>query len=401
MNSTPLANRVHISFFGKTNTGKSSVVNTLLKQDIAIVSDVAGTTTDIVYKTTEINKIGACVIIDTPGFDDVSMLGEKRIKLTEKAIRKTDIAVLLICDDDFVEEKKWVNKFSENSIPFIIAINKADVFDHSYIVHLEKKIEENFDQNPIVVSAKDGEGIDYLYEKIASIGENLIEETTLCAHLVSKDDLVLLVMPQDIQAPRGRLILPQVQMIRDLLDNKCIVICINSDQIDEVISILNKEPRLIITDSQVVDKIYEKKPKNTIITTFSILFSRYKGDIGTFIEGAKALDFLDSKSKVLIAESCTHKPLEEDIGRIKIPRLLRNVIDKDIGVDICSGNDFPDDIPKYDLIIHCGACMFNRKHVLSRIKIAMDAGVPITNYGIAIAKLTGASERIDLSGVLK
>lgn len=398
MQSTPISNRIHISFFGKTNTGKSSLINTITGQDISLVSDISGTTTDIVYKTMEINKIGPCVLIDTPGFDDKSILGDKRIKLTQKVLLKTDIAILLICDENFDEEKKWIEKLKEKSIPTIIVINKSDILETT---QLSEKIKNEFNQNPIIVSSKENIGIEEIYLQLINIGKSIVDEISLCSHLVSNDDLVLLVVPQDIQAPKGRLILPQVQMIRELLDNKCIVICINTEQLEYTISIMNKQPKLIITDSQVIGKVYSQKPKETLITTFSILFSRYKGDISTFIKDANTIDTLNENSKILIAESCTHKPIEEDIGRVKLPRLLRKKIHKNISIDICSGNDFPEDISKYDLIIHCGACMFNRSHVLSRINIAKKSGIPITNYGIAISKLTNTTDSIELSGLLK
>lgn len=392
MQTTPNANRIHIAFFGKTNVGKSSLINAIANQTISLVSKEKGTTTDPVKKAIELHPIGPCLLIDTAGFDDDSILGNERIELTKQVVAQTDIAVLLFGDNSFEKEREWINYLEEKNIPIIFVINKSDIVDSKKITI---EIEKEFKKKPICVSALNKENLDILLSKIQVISKDLEKEDSICAHLVKPLDTVLLVMPQDIQAPKGRLILPQVQTIRDLLDNKCIVISTTFEQFDQTLEALTKAPNLIITDSQLFAKVFPKKPKNSLLTSFSVLFSKYKGDIEEFIRGSQKLDFLDENSKVLIAEACAHKPLKEDIGRVKLPRLLRKKIHPDLKIDIVSGNDFPKDLSHYDVIIHCGACMFNKKHVMSRVEQAINQKIPITNYGIAIAKLNGILEYID------
>lgn len=392
MQTTPNANRIHIAFFGKTNVGKSSLINAIANQTISLVSKEKGTTTDPVKKAIELHPIGPCLLIDTAGFDDDSILGNERIELTKQVVAQTDIAVLLFGDNSFEKEREWINYLEEKNIPIIFVINKSDIVDSKKITI---EIEKEFKKKPICVSALNKENLDILLSKIQVISKDLEKEDSICAHLVKPLDTVLLVMPQDIQAPKGRLILPQVQTIRDLLDNKCIVISTSFEQFDQTLEALTKAPNLIITDSQLFAKVFPKKPKNSLLTSFSVLFSKYKGDIEEFIRGSQKLDFLDENSKVLIAEACAHKPLKEDIGRVKLPRLLRKKIHPDLKIDIVSGNDFPKDLSHYDVIIHCGACMFNKKHVMSRVEQAINQKIPITNYGIAIAKLNGILEYID------
>lgn len=392
MQTTPNANRIHITFFGKTNVGKSSLINSIANQTISLVSKQKGTTTDPVKKAIEIHPIGPCLLIDTAGFDDDSILGNERIELTKQVIEKTDIAVLLFGDNSFEKEKEWINYLEEKNIPTIFVINKSDIVDSKKIAI---EIEKAFKKKPICVSALNKKNLDILLKEIQNISMDLEKEESICAHLVKPLDTVLLVMPQDIQAPKGRLILPQVQTIRDLLDNKCIVISTTFEQYDQALESLTKAPNLIITDSQLFAKVFPKKPKESLLTSFSVLFSKYKGDIDEFVRGSQILDSLDENSRVLIAEACAHKPLKEDIGRVKLPRLLRKKIHPDLKIDIVSGNDFPKDLSDYDIIIHCGACMFNKKHVMSRVEKAINQKIPITNYGIAIAKLNDILEYID------
>ena len=392
LNNTPNSNRLHISIFGKRNSGKSSLINAITNQNIALVSDIAGTTTDPVYKAMEINGIGPCVFIDTAGFDDDGILGIKRVEMTEKVIDKTDIAIMIINDTDISKEKDWFNKLNENKIPVIFVINKIDILEN--IVNIKQIIKLNFKKDAIELSASNKIGIEKIKQELIRQLPESFNIDSIVGHLVNPEDLVMLVMPQDIQAPKGRLILPQVQTIRDLLDNKCIVVSTTTDNIDCALASLSKAPKLIITDSQVFKTVYEKKPEESLLTSFSVLFAALKGDIEEFIKGSNAIDSLTENSRVLIAEACTHAPLSEDIGREKIPNMLRKKIGQGLKIDDVSGVDFPDDLSNYDLIIHCASCMFNKKYVLSRINKARESGVPISNYGIVIAKMVGILDKI-------
>ena len=390
---TPRANRLHIGIFGKRNSGKSSLINALTNQDIALVSDVAGTTTDPVYKTMEIHGIGPCVFIDTAGFDDEGYLGEMRNHKTKATTEKTDIALVVFTALDITEELKWVETFKAQKTPVVAIINKADSLD--YIDELSKKIQEATGLTPIIVSSKEHKGIKDIHSAIIRLLPEDYDMKSITGDLAKPGDLVLLVMPQDIQAPKGRLILPQVQTMRDLLDKKCLVMSCTTDCLDATLSSLAKAPDLIITDSQVFKMVYEKKPASSKLTSFSVLFAGYKGDLSIYKEGAYAIKNLTSSSKILIAEACTHAPLAEDIGREKIPRMLRNRVGEGLTVDVVAGTNFPEDLTGYDLIIHCGGCMFNRKYVLSRIHRASSQGVPISNYGLVIAYLSGILDKID------
>lgn len=407
LNDTPSANRLHIGVFGKTNSGKSSLINAFTGQEVSIASDVAGTTTDPVYKAMEIHPLGACTIIDTAGFDDASELGAKRVEKTKLAAEKTDVAVIVFAADGidkkeevdqlqetdsktmekhFAQELKWYHFFKEKNTPVLLIINKADLGDAKA---LQKFLVKETNEHPLVVSAAKNEGIDRIKEALArkvpeNFGERLITGT-----LVGEEDLVMLVMPQDIQAPKGRLILPQVQTTRELLDKKCLIMSVTTDKFVAAVKQLVQPPKLIITDSQVFSYVYENKPKESMLTSFSVLFAAYKGDLPYYVEGAKQMDSLTEQSRVLIAECCTHAPLQEDIGRVKIPRMLKKRFGEGITVDHVSGTDFPEDLSGYDLIIQCGACMFNRKYVLSRIDRAKEQRIPMTNYGVTIAHLTG------------
>lgn len=393
LNSTPRANRLHIAIFGKRNAGKSSLINALTGQQAALVSEHPGTTTDPVFKAMELHPIGPVVFIDTAGFDDEGELGDMRIDKTREIVKRTDVAVLIFSGDDFTEEEKWLEILKNADIPVISAVGKSDLKDGRRTAEL---VREKLGRIPVMVSAKQGDGLADMKKAIEEVVPEDYKRRKILGELVEPGQLVVLVMPQDIQAPKGRLILPQVQTIRELLDNRCTTVCTTADRFTDTIECFNGTPALIITDSQCFVKIYEQKPAESRLTSFSVLFAAYKGDIKTFVEGAAAIDSLTENSKVLIAEACTHAPLEEDIGRVKIPRALRKKVGENLQIDMVSGNDFPDDPSEYDLIIHCGACMFNRKHVLSRIGTAASAGVPITNYGVTMARLAGILDKIEI-----
>lgn len=392
LNNTPSANRLHVALFGRRNSGKSSLINALTGQDTALVSDIPGTTTDTVSKAMEIQGIGPCLFIDTPGFDDEGELGEMRIIRTLKAIERTDIALLLCEDETHEEEKKWMKQLEEKNIPVILLLNKADI--RKDIASTLLRIEKDCGQKPLVISAKERTGIKKIHQAILEKLPADFGQQTITGNLVKEGDLVLLVMPQDIQAPKGRLILPQVQTMRELLDKKCLVMSCTTDQIASTLQALSRPPKLIITDSQVFHTVYEQKLADSLLTSFSVLMARYKGDIHYYIEGASAIDCLTPQSRVLIAEACTHAPATEDIGRVKLPRMLRKKIGEELQIDIVAGTDFPEDLTPYHLIIHCGACMFNRKYVLNRIDNARKQQIPMTNYGVAIAHLNGILDKI-------
>ncbi|KLI46446.1 [FeFe] hydrogenase H-cluster maturation GTPase HydF [Brachyspira hyodysenteriae] len=390
MNDTPNSNRTHIAIFGRRNAGKSSIINAIANQYIAIVSDTAGTTTDPVKKAIEINGIGACVIVDTAGFDDEGDLGALRIERTKKIMESSDIALLVFdasfIDNDYSLELKWKNKLESLEIPIISVLNKIDL--NADYKNIEQNIKEIFNLETVSISADNKINIDKLIDAI-KLTIPKTEEISITGHIIKEDDIVMLVMPQDIQAPKGRLILPQVQTIRDILDNKAVIIASTFDKFENALKALSKAPKVIITDSQVFKEVEKLKPKESLLTSFSVLFARYKGDEKIYKKGADFIDNLTKDSKILIAESCTHIPLEGDIGRVKIPNLLKNKFGFEFDIDYVAGNDFPNDLSKYDLVIHCGGCMGTRKHILNRIRICEEQNIPITNYGMTIAKING------------
>ncbi len=393
LNETPRADRLHIGFFGKRNAGKSTLVNLISGQEISIVSDVAGTTTDVVYKSIEISGLGPCEIMDTAGFDDVGDLGKVRVEKTKKAAEKANIAIIAIADSEMSEEIKWCNFFKERKTPVLIVITKTDVCEN--LEEIRNKIAEFYKEKPLEINHSDKDATEKFRQALIRLLPENFDDKSILGALVKEDDTVLLVMPQDIQAPKGRLILPQVQTIRELLDKKCTVVCTTTDKMITSLSKLAKSPELIITDSQVFKTVYENKPEDSRLTSFSVLFAGYKGDIEYYTKSVIAIDTLTENSKVLIAECCTHAPLSEDIGRVKIPNMLRKKVGEGLTVDMVAGSDFPEDLTKYDLIIQCGACMFNRKYVLSRIERSKKQGVPMTNYGVVIAYITGILDKID------
>lgn len=422
LNDTPRSDRLHIAIFGRRNAGKSSLLNAFTGRKAAIVSETAGTTTDPVYKSMEIHGLGPCVLIDTAGFDDNGPMGELRVQGTEEALKKTDVALVVIAADAAARgsdlsatleaEQKWLARLAKKKTPTLIVLNKSDVvsgakdgtINNDAVRTLAARIAGVLNMpgdgvnpvEPVPVSAATGQGLDALRDALLRLVPENWNARSLTGDMASDGDLVLLVMPQDIQAPQGRLILPQVQTIRDLLDKKCLVMSVTTDRLDAALDALARPPKLIITDSQVFGEVYAKKPAGSRLTSFSVLMAGYKGDIDAFAEGADALGRLGPDSRVLIAEACAHAPLAEDIGRVKIPRLLRARFGDGIRIEWVRGTDFPADLSGYDLVIHCGACMFNRTYMLERQKHAAARGVPMTNYGVALAWLAGILDRIDL-----
>lgn len=399
MQQTPSSHRVHIAFFGRCNSGKSSLINALTGQEVAIVSEMAGTTTDSVLKPIELPGVGATILIDTPGLDDNTPLGNQRKAQSLKALDKTDLAVVLFHDDDTSIEVALIAQLSARKTPIIGVISKCDTMQNR--ASLAAKINDIIGSEPIALSTTTREGIEQLLARLASLSQ---QETRLITEgLCSAGDMVVLVMPQDAQAPKGRLIKPQVEVLRELLDRGCNTLCCTPEGLKASLNTLNTPPQLIITDSQVfasVNEIVEEyrqqmeRHQYPLLTSFSILFARYKGDINTFIEGGKKLLSLTPSSRILIAEACSHIPQNEDIGRVKLPRMLRRRIGDSLTIDIVGGNDFPTDLSQYDFVIHCGACMFNRRLVMSRVAQAQAQNIAITNYGIAIATLTGIIDKV-------
>ena len=390
------SNRYHIGIFGRRNAGKSTLLNALTGQDVSIVSDVAGTTTDTVWKNIELPGIGAAVIADTAGFDDEGELGSMRNERTKRASQQVDMAIILVTGklDDASFEIEWRDFFKKAEIPTIIVLTKCDSdtdsdTDSDAWSHI-------LGQEVLPISALNGKGIDILLAKMASLYSKDDNLDDITYSLVKAGDVVVLVMPQDASAPKGRLIQPQVVTLRNLLDKHALALCCAPEELPQMLENLKTPPALIITDSQVFAQVQPLTPKETRLTSFSVLMARHKGDIDTFREGADALMALKKNGRVLIAEACSHIPQNEDIGRVKLPKMLRKKFGEELQIDIVSGNDFPEDLSQYDLIIHCGACMFTRRHVLSRVRRAKAQNIPITNYGIAIAALTDILNKVTI-----
>lgn len=389
MNSTPNANRKHIAVFGKTNAGKSSLINRFLGQEVSLVSEKEGTTTDPVQKAMELIPVGPVLIIDTAGFGDKSELGEVRVKRTLDILKRTDVAIYLfdINDIDLEEFKEAKRNFKKYNIPYVVVINKSDSVNENILEELQIKFKDS-----IFLSSNTGEGIELLKEKLIEILKEEEEELPIVGDLLPYNSKVILVVPIDSEAPKGRIILPQVQCIRDCLDHGIKSYVVRDTELESALEEL-KDVDLVITDSQAFKEVDRIVPKNIKLTSFSMLFARQKGDFEEFIKGALKIKDLNKDSRVLIAESCTHNVSHEDIGRVKIPKLLNKYVGADLTYDHSIFHDFPEDIDKYDLIIHCGACMINRKTVINRVKQCKEKNVPITNYGIVLAYLNGILER--------
>lgn len=375
------ANRLHIIVLGACNSGKSSLVNMLTGQQTSLVSDIPGTTTDPVLKPMELPWLGACVLIDTAGFGDVSELGRSRVEATRKALDRADIAILLTGHDE-AGESAWRVELAKRKLPVVEVASKADMREE-----MPHGVVATSIHNPV-------ESRDRVLEALLRAMPTDLGAPGLLRDLVDAGDIVLLVMPQDSQAPKGRLILPQVQTIRELLDRGCVPVCCTPATMTRALEGLTAPPALIITDSQVFREVYAMKPAASRLTSFSILMAAYKGDIDYFVESSSAIESLGEGSRVLIAESCTHAPKNEDIGRVKIPAMLRHRIGEGLVIDFVRGTDFPEDLTPYALVIHCGGCMFNRRHILSRVERARAQGVPMTNYGILLARLTGILDKV-------
>lgn len=388
MNGTPSANRLHIGFFGRRNAGKSSVVNAVTGQELSVVSDVSGTTTDPVTKAMELLPIGPVLIIDTPGFDDEGSLGELRVKKTKQILNKTDVAILVVDATEKISETdhELIRIFKSKGINYLVVYNKCDLLS---VKDMRSLMSE---ENAVLVSAKDKKNIDQLKEKIILAAGNTAERP-LVSDIVCRGDMIVLVIPIDSAAPKGRLILPQQQVIRDLLDAGAIPVVVKEDEVTDAISKLKVKPRMVITDSQVFREVSNQVDEDIDLTSFSILMARHKGFLETAVSGIKAIDTLSDGDKVLICEGCTHHRQCEDIGTVKIPAWLGKYTGRQLDFSYTAGGDFPDDLSSYKLIIHCGACMLNEREVLYRMKCAIDADVPFTNYGTAIAYMNGILER--------
>lgn len=416
MNQAPASERIHISFFGKRNAGKSSVINAVTGQELAIVSDIKGTTTDPVYKTMELLPLGPVMVIDTPGIDDEGELGALRVRKSFQILNKTDIAVLVV--DIITGKTQWeeelILRFQEKNIPWILVYNKTDLISETEASSTASSNKNNSDAfvvsaknaspvssesgntNEICVSAKTGKGIHELKEMLASLKPEETHKYPLIADLISPEDLVLLVVPIDKAAPKGRLILPQQQTIRSVLEKGALSLVVRDTKLKSTLENFRKHgitPRLVITDSQVFSKVSKETPDTIPLTSFSILFARYKGDLATMVQGAAALDNIQDNDKILIAEGCTHHRQCDDIGTVKIPNWIRSYTKKEPEFVFTSGTEFPDDVTDYKLVVHCGGCMLNEREMKYRIACCQDQNVPVTNYGILIARVTGILKR--------
>ncbi|HJC80844.1 MAG TPA: [FeFe] hydrogenase H-cluster maturation GTPase HydF [Candidatus Mediterraneibacter excrementipullorum] len=394
MNQTPASERVHIGFFGRRNAGKSSVMNAVTGQDLAVVSDVRGTTTDPVYKSMELLPLGPVVMMDTPGIDDEGELGALRVRKSYQVLNKTDAAVLVIDGGVGVtpEDKALLKRIREKKIPYVIAVNKKELAAPDA---LEKIVDElsSEDGEIIAVSAATGEGIDELKEQIAATVDTEEPERYIVRDLLKPSDMAVLVVPIDKAAPKGRLILPQQQTIRDILEADAVSVVVKETELKNVLGQFQNKPKMVITDSQAFEKVAADTPEDILLTSFSILFARYKGDLAAVVKGVTALDTLEDGDAILISEGCTHHRQCDDIGTVKLPRWIREYTGKEIRIETTSGTEFPDDLTKYKMIVHCGGCMLNEREMKYRLKCAEDQGVPMTNYGITIAYMKGILKR--------
>lgn len=394
MNQTPMSERVHIGFFGKRNAGKSSVMNAVTGQEIAVVSDVRGTTTDPVYKSMELLPLGPVVMMDTPGIDDEGDLGALRVRKSYQVLNKTDAAVLVIDGAEGVskEDSELVARIRRKKIPFLVAVNKRDIAPEGAVHRVREEL--GLDDSQIVaVSASDGTGINELKERIARTARTEETQKYIVRDIISPSDFVVLVVPIDKAAPKGRLILPQQQTIRDILDGDAVSIVVKDCVLKETLQKLGKKPKLVITDSQAFSKVSADTPDDILLTSFSILFARYKGNLETAVRGVTAVDGLRDGDVVLISEGCTHHRQCDDIGTVKIPRWIREYTGKEVQFETTSGTEFPDDLSRYRMVIHCGGCMLNEREMKYRLSCAQDQDVPMTNYGILIAYVKGILKR--------
>lgn len=386
LNSTPLADRIHIGIFGKRNAGKSSVINAITGQNLAIVSDIMGTTTDPVSKTMELLPLGPVILIDTPGLDDEGELGRLRVQKSYQVLNKTDIALLIVDTSEGLlpEDEELIKRFRNKEIPYLIVHNKADLTPDAC---------RSETSHEIWVSAATGENIHALKEKLAVIAPSFESKQRIAADLLSPSDFVVLVTPIDTAAPKGRLILPQQQTIRDILEADAVAIVIKENELKETLACLGKKPKLVITDSQVFAQVSADTPGDVLLTSFSILFARYKGILEDTVRGVRAVEELKEDDKVLVCEGCTHHRQCDDIGTVKIPRWLQAYTGKKLDFSFVSGTEFPDDLSSYKLIIHCGGCTLNEREVRYRMQCAKDQNIPMTNYGILIAYIQGILKR--------
>lgn len=397
MNQTPASERVHIGFFGKRNAGKSSVMNKVTGQELAVVSDVKGTTTDPVYKAMELLPLGPVVMMDTPGIDDEGELGGLRVKKSYQVLNKTDAAVLVIDGKAGMsrEDQALLERIHKKNIPRILVLNKRDLLTEEEVCQTLSGLPEGYQEGKdyLWVSAQEGTGVQELKERLAVLASTEENQKKIVGDLLSPGDFVVLVVPIDKAAPKGRLILPQQQTIRDILDADAVSVVVKEDRLKETLESLGKKPRLVITDSQVFGRVSKDTPKELLLTSFSILFARYKGNLETVVEGARTLEKLKDGDKVLISEGCTHHRQCGDIGTVKLPAWIRKYTGKNLEFSFTSGTEFPDELGEYSLIVHCGGCMLNEREMKYRLSCAEDQGVPMTNYGIIIAYMNGILER--------
>jgi len=398
MNTTPKSLRLHIGIFGRTNVGKSSFLNLVTGQDVAITSPVPGTTTDVVEKPMELLPLGPVVFLDTAGLDDTSALSEQRLRRTAKIFDRADVVVLLLEPEIWGDyEDKVITEARRRNLPLVTVINKIDIQRPGdiFLARVREKTAADPLQCSCVESARRDEFVNAFKRRLTTIcPDELLQSAALIGDLLPAGGCAVLIVPIDLQAPKGRIILPQVQTIRDALDVDAAALVVKEREYSALLNRLKQPPDIVVCDSQVVLKMVADTPAGIPCTTFSVLFARYKGDLAEMVAGAMTLDRLKSGDKILIAESCTHHPIEDDIGRVKIPRWLRQYLGADVRIDVCSGRDYPENLKEYALIIHCGGCMITRREMLFRVYQARQAGVPITNYGVCISKLQGVLERV-------